>query len=382
MSEYQYYEFRAIDRLLTDKEVASLHAISSRARINSTSFVNVYNYGDFRGNPKALMEKCFDAFLYVANWGAHTFMLRLPKRALGSLECAPFQAGDNLRAWCKGEYAILCFGADELETDYEEDGEDWIDSLLPIRADLCRGDFRALYLGWLAGVQSEIVDDGQPEPPLPAGLRDLPPALRSLAQFLDIDADLLEVAAEISVDREAAKPSSEVLSGWIATLPEQEKNSLLFQVASGEDAHVGIDLMRRFQRESAKTAVSEPSASRTAGELRAAADRRSSENALRDAERRRLEQERDAQRQAAERAKCLDALEGREAQTWDQVDALIATKRPTDYDQAVTLLTDLRDLANRKNGATAFQERLRNLCARHAAKSSLLRRLRAAKLES
>ena len=67
MSEYQYYEFQAVDRPLTSQEIAGLRAISNRARINSTSFVNVYNYGDFRVDPEALLEKCFDAFLYAAN---------------------------------------------------------------------------------------------------------------------------------------------------------------------------------------------------------------------------------------------------------------------------------------------------------------------------
>src|ERR1700704_2556835 len=130
--------------------MASLRAISSRARITATSFVNFYDYGDFRGDPDALMEKCFDAFLYLASWGSHIFMLRLPKQAVGSRQCAPFRADDNLRGRCKGEHTILCFRADEIENAGDEDGAGWIDSLLPIRADLIRGDFRALYLGWLA----------------------------------------------------------------------------------------------------------------------------------------------------------------------------------------------------------------------------------------
>jgi hypothetical protein len=380
MSEYQYYEFRAIDRPLTNQEMASLRAISSRARITSTSFVNVYNYGDFRGDSEALIEKCFDAFLYLANWGTHDLMLRLPTRAFESRECAPFRAGDNLRVWCKGEYAIVGFRADEMQTDWEE-GQGLIDSLLPIRADLLRGDLRALYLGWLLGVQSENVDDDQPEPPVPAGLRDLSAALRSLTQFLDIETDLLEVAAELSADRELAAPSSEMLSNWIATRPEREKNGLLLQVASGKDPHVGADLIRRFQQEYAKTAVTTPRVSRTAGELRAAADRRTAEKARRDEERSRLEQEREAQHRAAERAKYLDALEAREAQSWDQLDALIATKRPNDYDRAVTLLADLRELAARKSRAAVFQARLRDVRARHAGKSSFLRKLNEAGLE-
>ena len=33
MSEYQYYEFRAVDRPLTKQEMGALRAISSRAEI-------------------------------------------------------------------------------------------------------------------------------------------------------------------------------------------------------------------------------------------------------------------------------------------------------------------------------------------------------------
>jgi hypothetical protein len=114
--------------------------------------------------------------------------------------------------------------------------------------EICDGISEMPDLGWLLGVQRESVGDGQLEPPVSAGLRDLSPALTSLAEFLDIDSDLLEVAAELSADRELSAPSSEMLSAWIAALPEREKNSLLFQVASGKDPHVGADLMRRIER--------------------------------------------------------------------------------------------------------------------------------------
>jgi len=43
MSEYQYYEFRALDRPLTKKAMGVLRSISSRAEITSTSFINTYN---------------------------------------------------------------------------------------------------------------------------------------------------------------------------------------------------------------------------------------------------------------------------------------------------------------------------------------------------
>ena len=80
MSEYQYYEFQAIDRALSEKEMAELRAYSTRARITPTSFVNDYAWGDVKGNADAWMEKYFDAFLYLANWGTHRLKLRLPAR--------------------------------------------------------------------------------------------------------------------------------------------------------------------------------------------------------------------------------------------------------------------------------------------------------------
>src|SRR5690242_14235931 len=81
MSEYQFYEFRAVDRPLTPEETASLRKLSSRAEITPTRLEVTYNYGDFRGNPHELMKQYFDAHVYVSNFGFLTFMLRLPRAA-------------------------------------------------------------------------------------------------------------------------------------------------------------------------------------------------------------------------------------------------------------------------------------------------------------
>ena len=82
MSGYQYYEFQAVDRPLDQRQMSELRALSTRASITPTSFVNSYQWGDFRGNPAVLMERYFDAFLYFANWGTRQVMLRLPVRLL------------------------------------------------------------------------------------------------------------------------------------------------------------------------------------------------------------------------------------------------------------------------------------------------------------
>jgi len=70
MSEYQYYEFQAVDRPLTQEQMGDLRDYSSRAQITPSSFVNVYNWGSFKGNPDKWIEQYFDVFLYLANWGS------------------------------------------------------------------------------------------------------------------------------------------------------------------------------------------------------------------------------------------------------------------------------------------------------------------------
>jgi len=72
MSEYQYYEFLAIDRPLSSSEIQELRKLSTRAEITSTRFTNTYHWGSFRGSPSDMMERYFDAHVYVANWGTQT----------------------------------------------------------------------------------------------------------------------------------------------------------------------------------------------------------------------------------------------------------------------------------------------------------------------
>jgi hypothetical protein len=66
MSEYQYYEFLAIDRPLTEREMADLRALSTRAHITPVSFTNHYDWGGLKADPKTLMKHYFDAHVYEA----------------------------------------------------------------------------------------------------------------------------------------------------------------------------------------------------------------------------------------------------------------------------------------------------------------------------
>jgi hypothetical protein len=60
VSVHQYYEFGAVDRLPSPAEQSELRAISSRAQITASGFVNFYDWGDFTGDPDRSMARSFD----------------------------------------------------------------------------------------------------------------------------------------------------------------------------------------------------------------------------------------------------------------------------------------------------------------------------------
>jgi hypothetical protein len=117
MSEYQYYEFRTIDRPLDSKEMAELRKLSTRAEITPTSFTNTYNFGAFRGSPEKLMEGYFDAFVYVANWGTNRLMLRIPRRFLDVEAAAPYAAEEALAIKAKDDHVVIDFISQEESPD-------------------------------------------------------------------------------------------------------------------------------------------------------------------------------------------------------------------------------------------------------------------------
>ena len=118
-----------------------------------------------------------------------------------------------------------------------------------------------------------------------------------------------------------------------------------------------------------------PAAERqTVAQLLAARDALAEEKTRKAAERAARERARREREQAEARAKYLDDLARREPATWREVDDLITTKRPKDYDRAVTLLVDLRDLAGRSGRTAEAEARILGLRERHSNKPSLLKR--------
>ena len=379
MSEYQYYEFQAIDRDLTDKEMSELRAFSTRADITPNSFVNEYAWGNFKGDEDLWMEKYFDGFLYYANWGTHILKLRLPSALLNLKTAQIYCNGDNASARLSNDKIILDFVSES------EGGGEWeeglrLSSFLSLRTDLSRGDLRCLYLAWLSNVQDEDYDEEELEPAVPPGLAELSPALINFAEFLRIDSDLIDAASKTSPSLEEIAPSPNDLRVWLATLSPSEKETLLVDILQGSmkgDQTPAMQLVHRFNKmwQSQRPKMGKQSKQRTVAELLKETEYTTQQRQRMQAEKTAAEKAERQRLNRLAREKRLNEIAGREFILWNQIESLASEKKAASYDKAIELLIDLRDLAARGD-RREFLLKFDALKQRHSSKSSFIGRLR------
>jgi len=154
-------------------------------------------------------------------------------------------------------------------------------------------------------------------------------------------------------------------------------------VADDDPHHLHAELIQRATQAIEPAAEHVPGgtgARRTVEQLLAAAARRTEARTRAAVEKAERERQQLARAQAAARARYLAGLVGHVDELWQQVEALVATKRQTDYDAAVKVIQDLHDLAARRGQLDIFVRRLQQLRVRHAKKVSLLDRLDSAPL--
>lgn len=191
-----------------------------------------------QGDPLSLVKQYYDAFLYVANWGTHQLMLRLPRAILDQVTAVRYGVERGpFSVHATSEHIILAVSSHTEESEDWDEGEGWLATLVPLRADIASGDLRSLYLGWLLCVQEGQFEDDLVEPPVPPGLGELSAPLQALMEFLGMEEKLLDSAAERSREAMRFPPPVTEASQWLHTLADAEKNSLLLRLACG-DVHL------------------------------------------------------------------------------------------------------------------------------------------------
>jgi hypothetical protein len=321
-----------------------------------------------------LLEKCFDAFCYLANWGTRQLMFRIPIALIDPELVGQYCFDYMFSIRRKGEYLILEFESESEEHEWEE-GEGWLASMISLRDDLIRGDFRCLYLAWLLGVQQELVDYVGYEPPVPAGLDDLNGALAAFIRFMRIDTDMVTVAARCS-GRMRETGREQEIKKWVQYLDTAEKDEIIFRLIKGNEPHLGSELYQRFLRfHDTDDSTSTTEKRRTVGELLEQADACVKERLKREAQEHARKLAVLKKQNAARRKKYLESLAGCEEELWLKVNALISGRRPGDYDQALQLLLDLGELVTKRSEKLLFNSRLEKLRREHQRKSSMMKRL-------
>ena len=373
MSEYQYYEFQAIDQPIDKDGMDELRRVSSRAEITPTSFVNEYNFGDFKGSPYRFMQRWFDFHLYVASWGTRRLMIRLPDKFVDLAQFEPFLRGCELVNINSSKNNIIVeFSDPDEEGQYSgwEEGSGWLSQLVPLRSDLLSGDYRILYIAWLWAVDVGHIRDEAKEP-LP-GIAPLTGPLSSFAEFFRINPDLVSAAAERPVNITDDSNSKESAHAVVSKLSDSEKTSMLCRLADG-DPLVQIEIRRRI-RDAAVTGF-KPQKLRTAAELRERTkevrlERRLAENMRREAEHKRRRQE--EKRLRLERIAQVAEM-GEKA--WDEVEVHLRIKSGRSYDAAAQQLRDLKTVADENGTVDQFFVRLDSIRRKHANRPKFIERL-------
>lgn len=372
MSEYQYYEFQTIDRLLTAQEQAEIKTLSSRVQLTSTQAIFLYNYGDFRGAPDKVLTQYFDAMFYIANWGSWRLMFRFPKAIVDPKWFQPYDLPNAITITQTSEYITLDIVIDEEDgmRGWVE-GEGWLPQLLPLRNDLLNGDLRLLYLVWLRtapALAGYILEDDPVEPPIPPNLSQLSQPLKAFIDLVELDLDWVAAAAEASSRHQT--PLNLPLENWLSALSEAERQEFLLKLVRREP-HVDLQLINRLRELAGADQLTPHLAPghRRLSELEAIAATLKTK---------RQEKEQTAARK--KRIQELEALAPKEAQTWQRVIELIEFKQAKPYDEATALLKNLRDLAEHQGQLPKFIQRFEKLKSDYSNRPALITRFKTIKL--
>jgi len=370
MSEYQYYEWQTIDRPLSAHEQTEVDGLSSHMdTVTSTQAIVTYSWGDFKHDPKQVLLKYFDAFLYDSNFGVRELMFRLPKDLVDVQLFDSYLIEDHIRLEAHRKYYVL-----HIEINDETDFFEWIESegilgqLTPLREQLLQGDARMLYLAWLKMISMNEREEweGEAEPPIPAGLKKMNASLQAFAEFFEIDSHLITAAAQASGQIKSTPEAN--FESALTKLTRAEVDAHLLQIVRNEPGAV-LSLKKRLTQLSGGKSSSQAQSTRVVSELFDLAKK--IEN---DAKRKASEE---AERARIER---LETLAQNEEANWAYVEKLLDRKLGSTYDEATKLLLELSNMSEFKQRKNKFMDRFKSICGKYGKSVALMDRFRRAGL--
>lgn len=373
MSEYQYYEFVAVDGPISDEGLRYAQSCSTRAQVSRLHWRNVYHFGSFKGSVDQLLQY-YDAHFYIANWGSVCFALSFPKGTLHMESIEPYVSEasgyeNSLTVSSAGEREIVSWERhEEGKWDWTE-GEGIIDCLVGIREELLRGDYRALFIGWLGGFYPEewqdSVDTESKLPPIPANLGELSVSEKEMLNHFTVDVDVLSVAVSLS---NQYKPERIPLADVIDSLSSEDMKEMLVKVAGGEGRQVMADLQRMtYREETVRDFEQQLSCAMFAEQvLEARQARIAEEEKLAEARRKQ-----DAEKRKQHLANIMQKADV----IWTGLASLMDEKNAAAYDQVARQLEELQAAHQQAGKNESFQAKLTAFREQYVRRPAMMRRI-------
>jgi len=367
MSHYAFFEFAMVHRPLTDAEMETMEALSSRADVTPYRASYTYHYSDFPGDPAKLLHDHFDALFHIANWGSVWLMFKLPLDAVDLDQLREYSMDDRLSVYAIKEHAIVNICLEEMDVGWVED-EGHLDKLLPLREALLNGDLRLLFVAWLGLLGAWERDEPDNEPiavPIPPGLRQVDSSLVHFMRLFDIWEFLIDAAAEESPPLPDFSPDA--WSHWARQLHPHEQIDYLVQVASGkqnvgpalrhrleqlaqaEDDHRWLPVKTQRSMDSLKARAKHLAELHTANEIR---------------------------KKAEQRRIYLAHLATTWNEQWALIDDTLQTTSGSAYDTASKLIEELVQAAQQEDLQEDLQQRFHQFFKNHSHRPKLMERLR------
>lgn len=146
MSEYQYYDFCSINKPLSAEARKEMRSLSSRAQVGTHTASYVYNYGDFRGNPKQLVLKYFDVFFYISNFGTLELLFKYPVNRVDLLTLKKYETKHLIEIEQHNDKVLVNITLTNEEGFGWTEGEGMLADLLPLYDELIRHNYHCLRL--------------------------------------------------------------------------------------------------------------------------------------------------------------------------------------------------------------------------------------------
>ena len=384
MSEFQHVVFQAVDRPLSDRELAFAQRQSTRADVTRWSLSADYHYSSFRGDVNGLLRRGYDVFLQYTNYGDREIKIRLPHGLPFDKKLYSRYVDGERLTWDKD--AKGCGGILRLHPFHEsgELAEVWelqryLDLAVKVRAHLISGDLRALYLLWLCAADDDYNDpDETVEPPVPHGISDVPDHVGDFLTFYGLDPLLLLAAAK---DVEGAPPDESVekpVQAWAKSLKTQQARDLLVKLLTEDTAGLKARLLAEVRDAQPWAIWPTTDLRRTFAELLAQTERlRSSANAKTAAKAAAKAKRAAAKAEKKRKSRMIEIAKS--PNEWLRAAEKLVEDRGTDnYKAAADILSDLREAVGGEKGEEMARKHAAHLALKHPTlnhlKSSLRKR--------